>query len=229
MKNLFMSSGLALGIGLCVPQLAQAQGTTTYLTSIGTSLTTEPVASDSWVAATFQAGDNPGGYVLDSIQLEMANTAGNPTDFTVQLYGLPSNGNPDPGSSLATLSGLSNPTSAGLYAYDASGVTLSPDTQYFIVVTSSTPVSSGFYEWGQENPSSNVSAGNGWTEGAVTFGSSDGSSWNESYSNDPQFALTATAVPEPDTLGLMGLSGLLFFAWRRWQAKTQTPIAIGNG
>jgi hypothetical protein len=224
MKNIVLRGTLVFVMGLFVPQFARSQGTVTYLSSIGPSVTSEAVGSDSWVAATFRAGDNAGGYVLDSLQLEMAAASGTPNGFTVQLYGLPADGLPNPGNSLATLSGPTDPTSADVYTFDASGITLAPDAQYFIVLTAATPVSTGLYAWGVENPSSNISSGNDWTEGGVMFESSDGSSWNETYINDPQFALTASAVPEPDALGLLGLSGLLLFVWRYRRAKAQTSI-----
>jgi hypothetical protein len=143
----------------------------------------------------------------------------------VQLYGPASAEVPNPGSSLATLSGSTDPATAGVYTFTASDVPLTPDAQYFIVLTSATQTASGLYAWGLENPSSNISSGNDWTEGAVTFQSSDGSSWSGTYSNDPQFALTATAVPEPDTIVLMGLPALLHFAWRRWRANAQPHSA----
>jgi hypothetical protein len=224
MKSLIIS-GLIIFAELCDQRIARAQGTI-YLSSLGPSTSTAQVGSDSWLAASFRSGNNPSGYLLDFIQLDMSTSSGNPSGFEVQLYNMTKMGSPlpiEPGSSLASLSGPNDPTSAGTYTFTASGTTLTPDTLYAIVVTATTPVANGSFAWGQENPSSNTSI-DGWTEDGSTFESSDGSSWSENTINDPQFALTATAVPEPNTLDLLTLGGL-FFAWRRWQTKVQPSIA----
>ncbi len=60
----------------------------------------------------------------------------------------------------------------------------------------------------------------GWGGTDYLLSSSDGSSWN-SHFEDPQFSLTATAVPEPDSFLLMGLSGVLFLVRPRWRARPQ--------
>ena len=95
----------------------------------------------------------------------------------------------------------------------ASGLALSPSTAYFVVLTSGTSVSTGFYAWSVNN-SPPVTSG-GWG-GDYALNSSDGSSWQATFS-DPQLSLTATAVPEPDTLSLLALAGLLSYAWPRWR------------
>ena len=67
--------------------VVQAQGTMTYLSSLSQSSTgSDPVGSDSWLAAIVWNGNNPGGYSLDSIQLGMADASGFPSNFTVMLY-----------------------------------------------------------------------------------------------------------------------------------------------
>jgi hypothetical protein len=87
MKKIISSSIVA--IGLFSQQFLQAQGTMTYLSNLGQpTVGTNAVGSDSWLAAGFYTGTNAGGYLLDSIQLGMANASGNPTNFTVMLYSL---------------------------------------------------------------------------------------------------------------------------------------------
>jgi hypothetical protein len=220
MKSLIVSGIIAFAVGLCIPQIAKSQGTT-YLSSLGSSVTAEEVASDSWLAADIFTGNNPGGYMLDSIQLELTSPSGTPNGFTVQLYTLTDGtGFPlphEPGISLASLSGTTDPPSAGTYTYIASDVTLAPNTDYAVVVTAETSIATGSFSWGLEGPSSNTSS-DGWTEGGVTFEASDGSSWTEISGDDPQLAVMATAVPEPGTLGLLVFGGLIL-AWHCWQAK----------
>ena len=115
---------------------------------------------------------------------------------------------------------VSDPMAGGLYTYTASGLTLSPETDYFIVLTAGTRLASGAYAWSFENTSTGSSSG-GWGTDLPTLQSSDGLTWGSRPFDYPQFALSATAVPEPETLYLLGLPGLLFIAWRRWRASAQ--------
>jgi hypothetical protein len=219
MNKIVISSCIACVAMVLAPQAAFSQGTI-YLTSLGQpSIGSAAVASDSWQAEVFGTGKNPGGYVLDSIQLAMTPASGAPDDFTVMLYTATGIIGAAPGNSIGTLSGSSDPSTGGLYTYTADSLDLAPSTDYFIVVTAGTAASAGAYAWSLENTSSATSSG-GWG-GGILFSSSDGSSWNYTSGTVPQFDLTATAIPEPDTLILMGLPGVLFFVWRRWQTKAQ--------
>jgi hypothetical protein len=99
--------------------------------------------------------------------------SGSPSGFNVSLYSY-NNSNYGPGSSLGSLSG-SDPSAGGVFSYVASGLTLSPATDYFIVLTAATPVAQGAYVW---------SAANGFTQGSDQWAindayssSPDGSSW----------------------------------------------------
>jgi len=152
----------------------------------------------------------------------MAPASGAPSLFTVTLYSAQAGPIADlPGSSLGILNGSSDPVTSGIYNYTASGLALSPSTAYFVVLTSGTSVSTGFYAWSVNN-SPPVTSG-GWG-GDYALNSSDGSSWQATFS-DPQLSLTATAVPEPDTLSLLALAGLLSYAWPRWRAQAKRRTA----
>ncbi len=212
---------IVVAIGLLAPQTGYSQGTVYISTLNQPSAGSVAVGSDSWLAVAVTTGGNPGGYALDSIELDMTPATGDPSGYTVQLYSMVVSGAPEPGSSLGTLTGSTDPVSAGQYAYTASGLTLSPSTEYFIVLSAETPVASGAYSWSYENTSSPNTSG-GWIGGGY-FQSSDGRQWNShgAPNGDLQFSLTADAVPEPDTYVLMALPGVLFFVWRRWRAKAR--------
>jgi hypothetical protein len=221
MKKIIINGFFTFVLGALTPELATAQGTTTFLSNLEqTSAGSTIVAANSWVAATFFTGGNAGGYILNSIQLGMADASGNPSGFTVMLFGEANNPVAIlPGSSLATLSGSTSPTSSGTYSYNpASSLTLSPGTAYFIVLTSGTLVANGKYEWSLSGINSyNPTGGWGVTGGpdSSVWGSANGSSWTSLSATYPQFAINATAAPEPGVVGLFALGGLLVAFHRR--------------
>jgi len=224
MKKIIIGGIIALA-SIPAPQLIQAQGTMAYFSNLGqTSTGSLAVSSDSCLAALFITGTNSGGYTLDSIQLGMANALGNPGNFTVMLYG---NGNYpgaiDIGTNLGTLDGSLNPVSSGIFTYTtASNLILSPITEYFIVLTAATVVANGAYNWSYVSTNSYNPIG-GWSSRCVfetVLTSSDGLSWSPNLSSAyyAQFAINATAIPEPGIFGLLGFGGLAFL-WHRRKAK----------
>src|SRR5664280_201076 len=192
-------------------QIAQAQGIV-YVSNLGqTSTVSESIGSNSWYAANFHTGNNVGGYILNYIQLAMTNASGNPSGFTAMLYGAANIPAATlPGSSLGTLNGSLNPVTAGTYTYTApSNLILSPSTYYFIVVTAGTSVANGAYEWSVEDTSPPFSMG--WSQVNDFFQSSNGSSWIGNL-GALEFAINATAVPEPSSSFLLLLgSGVLIY------------------
>jgi hypothetical protein len=216
MRKPIINRAILFAVTFLVPQIVQAQGSVTFLSNLGQPTTASgSVGSDSWLAAAFQTGPNASGYVLNSIQLGMADATGSPNGFTVFICANGSLGGFSPGSSLGSLNSSSDPLIAGNYTY-TSGPTLalSPSTVYFIVLTSGTAIANGAYEWSDAaannyNPSGGwFSLGGGWT-------SVNGTSWNGSTAAFSQFAINATPAPEPGIIGLFALGGLLVAFQRR--------------
>jgi hypothetical protein len=209
LSTLFIA--LVLSAELFAPLLAQAQGTF-YVSNLGQTPTgNAAVASDAWLAGLFQTGTDSGGYTLNSIQLLMDTASESPNGFTVSLYSF-NNGNFEPGSSLGSLAGSTDPSAGGIFTYTASNLTLSPSTDYFIVLTAATPLASGSYYWSAANTSSYDSSDSWILEGGYDS-SSDGSSWFLHRTNPLQFAVYATPTPEPSELAL-GALGTLFLGFR---------------
>ncbi len=212
MKNVI----IMVSVILLTQQITQAQGTI-YLSNLGQpSAGSLAAGNDSWEAIGFGTGDNAGGYVLNSVQLGMADASGNPSGFTVMIYAniVPRIGD-EPGNSLGTLTGSLNPVTGGIYTYTpASSLTLSPNTPYFIVVTAGTAIANGAYEWSVASAFS-YNPNDGWGSLGGVWTSSDGSSWPAPTVGYPLFAITATPVPEPGTFCLFGLGGLCFLWHRR--------------
>ena len=219
MRRLIISSIIASVFGLLASQTLKAQGTI-YLSNLGqSSVGSLAVGSNSWVAAGFYTGTNPGGYVLNSVQLAMTDASGSPSGFAAMIY-YPLVGGPPsgPGRSLATLNGSLDPVAAGTYTYAApSNLTLPPSTEYFIVLTAGTAVANGAYEWSLSGTNS-YNPGEGWSNLGGVWTSSNGSflSW-DSNPSFPQFAIDASPVPEPSALGLLAFGGFLLL--HRRQAK----------
>ena len=227
MKRILCNKSVARRLGfqsvliLCfLSARAFAQGPMTYLSNLSqTPAAYENVGSNSWLALGIVTGNNPAGYLLDSVQLKMADATGAPSGFRVRLYADANNGSgPFPGSSLVTLTGSTDPSSSGLYTFSPSlTLTLSPGENYFVVVTSDSAVADGAYNWSRTASSTYQSSDN-WrliSNGNPLFSSGNGF-WG-SVPDGPntylQFALTATPIPEPGTLGLL-LVGAAFAGTR---------------
>ena len=203
--------GIVLLVGLFAQQIIQAQETT-YLSNLGTSAGSIPVGSDSRLIMAFETGINTDGYTLNSIQLEMADVADNPNGFTLKIEPAhDSSGDlPGNGTSLGIFDGSPNPDISGIYTYTpVANITLLPRTVYVIVLTAETSVADGAYEWsvGTSIPSSDYD----WVAAGGVFRSNNGSPPTP-YSNDGQYAINATAVPEPSALSLLSIC-ILFLCW----------------
>ena len=194
MRKAAFTAVIFLIVNLFIEKMAQAQGTV-YVSNLGQTTTgSAPIGSDAWIAQGFFTGDNPSGYVLNSVQLQLDATSGSPSGFTVSLYNNHLNGQPY--NYLGSLSGSPNPSDAGLFTYTASDLLLSSSSEYLVVVADATPVAQGSYDW---------SAVSGLTDGIDNwkiFGSyysssDDGLSWQTSRQYTFQLAIDATAVPEP--------------------------------
>ncbi len=197
-------------LSVSAPTVLQAQGTSTYLSNLEQpSAGSSAVGSDSWLAAGSGTGANPGGYLINFVQITLTDPSGAPGNLTVMLY-TDKLGGFSPANNLGALNGPDMPATAGSYNYiPGSSLTLSPNTDYFIVLTASSKVATGAYDWSSSgannyNPNGGwFSLGGGWTSG-------NGTSWNAGAAVFSQFAINATAAPEPGTLGLLALGGLVF-------------------
>lgn len=221
MKRIILTAGIAF-VQWAATQLAISQSTVLYMSSIdkpsGGSLA---VASNAWWAQGFATGGTSlGGYAIDSVQLRMADGSGMPSGFTVSLYSADGDF-AFPANSLWTLSGPTNPSLAGVYNYTGSGIVLSPNTGYFIVVTASQPLATGSYRLGYLGPGSTVDKFGGWILGHYVR-SEAGLTWGRLTPGPFQFAIYATPIPEPSCLALLGLGGGWLLIARRFRGRRST-------
>ncbi len=98
-------------------------------------------------AQAFTTGSNTGGYTLSSIDIRFDNKIGSPTDLVVTLHAA-SGSNPNTTTTLATLSGASSPSSAGVYTYtcSGSGCDLSASTTYFVLMKAPNSTGTSYYQ-----------------------------------------------------------------------------------
>jgi hypothetical protein len=207
---------LVPAIGLLLPPMGQAQGTL-YVSNLGlTPNTSASIGNDAWIAQSIITGIDSSGYILNSVQLLMDEGSGSPSGFNVSIYSFSGS---DPQNNLGSLTG-SDPMAGGLFTYATSGIMLSPSTVYFVVLTAATPVSQGAYDWSALAEGGSALGINQWIINDSYYSSANGSSWTGHNRYDTfQLAIYATAVPEPATLSLAGMSLACLSCWRLRQAK----------
>ena len=219
MKKNILNGITVCVVALLIPMSIQAQGTV-YLSNLAQpSASSVVVGSNLWTASAFKTGASVGGYALNSIQLEMMNASGNPDAFTLLLYSaLKFQRNLSQEVTL-TLGWFDSPMAGGIYTYVSNtNFILAPSTVYFIVLTAGTATNNGAYNWSVANTYSYNPTG-GWlapsgVTGADIYQSANGISWNLTPSIYGQYAINATAIPEPAVLSLLGFGGLAFL-WQR--------------
>ena len=166
-----------------------------------------------WFAQRFYTGTALGGYNLDSIELSLDGTGSPAGSVVVYLYGSTPSA---PGAPEQTVNSV-NPTVSGTYTFTASGIILSPSTYYYIVATTTADPATDPYAWNQSSTYNFTSTDNWSIPQNHQCVSTDGSHWIYSFisANPLQFAVNATAVPEPGILSLTGIGLALAFFRRR--------------
>ncbi|HEY5296584.1 MAG TPA: choice-of-anchor R domain-containing protein [Verrucomicrobiae bacterium] len=193
-------------LGLLAVQNVHAQSLT-YLSN-----TNQPIAGSNTIfpllGVQFQTGPNPGGYTFNDVQLSMGNATGNPTgSLSVDLFFQA----PIFGSD--TLSGNTNPVTAGIYPYVAtSNIVLLPNATYFIQAQIGGSFPNG-YQWNYTG-TTNATSLDGW---AIT-----GNQHNvhEFFTPYPMLAIDATPIESVLPILTITASGTnVLISW---------PVAAGN-
>jgi hypothetical protein len=181
--RLFIASGALAGLGCAGP-------VTLYDNLPKSTIAVVPVTSTFWTAGTFSTDNNT--YSLISATLLLAApsiiTANGSADL--DLY---SNSGLVPGSFLATLTApLSLTTVLGNNTFTASGITLSPNTTYWLVLKGVF----GSVSWAETADMTGVGVGF-IPERAVTNNS--GANWSLGQPLQMQVIADLASVPEPGT------------------------------
>ena len=218
MKSITVSYCLFIGFTIS-SENGVAQGTT-YLSSLDQVIARNlPVGADSWVAAQFSAGEDPAGYFLTGVQLTMGTATGAPGGFTVSVF---SSDNIIsaivPGTPIGTLTGPVAPEANGDYTYSSSTIELNPSTPYWLVISGSTPIDTGAFQWAESSSAPSLAL-NGWVEGATEISADSGVQWTGGHgAGYPEIAFSASVAPEPSVAEELILGGG-FVVWRRLRIK----------
>ena len=139
-------AGAVLGLLFVSPVQAQEAGT--LLSNTGQAADTHTNTDDFYPAQGFITGSKAGGYVLTSIELDVATAPGTPSGATVELWSSMTmtevDGNnpeePEPDARLATLIHSTGTWTTGLNTFNAPTDTqLLPKTTYFVYVSYAAP------------------------------------------------------------------------------------------
>ena len=221
MKNVVLSSITASCILWLL--ITPTQGTLVVSNLEAPAAGNEAISSDSWIAQDFffRAIGAINRYRLDCVQLRMDPASGVPGDFVVSLYSAPAGVIAAPQDFLGHLDGPADPSTSGVYTYTASSLELAVGTRYLVVVSGSTPIAEGAYEWS----ATDVAAGNvNWVIPELFYSSSDGLTWEQHLQERAfRMAIYATVVPEPATLGLAGLGVGFLWLLRRKASRQRSP------
>jgi|GEM_PF-2521198 len=160
-----------------------------------------------------------GSYTLNSIDLKLVGRNGTASIFTVALY---SESSSTPGSLLVTLTGNSDPSTAGTFSYTATGgYTLDASTTYFMVasVPSGGSGDSYSYRMSTDPSDSETTSVASWTlgNGSLSRDNTGSGIWSSPSSSSLIMSVTATAVPEPSSYAAIfgGLALIGTFLVRR--------------
>lgn len=130
-------------------------------------------------ATAFTTGSNSGGYTLQSVTISAGNTQNSPTGLNIAIHASP-DGNPA-ATPTHTLTGTS-PSGAGNVTYSCSGACdLAAGTNYFIVMSATSPVSGFHYylvDYRTSDNETNTPAGAGWSISDVAkYKQNDNDNW----------------------------------------------------
>jgi hypothetical protein len=176
------------------------------------TFSSSPLSEDFWFANRFITDAAASSFLLESVTLDLTAAVTPSGGFFVAIY---SDAAVRPGVELELLSGETNPATAGSHTFTSAGLSLSPNTSYWVVAGVST--GTGFYGWQMTN--SDLFAGS-WTipsTGTHTHSLGQGTDWDPAMDGFARkFSVSAAAVPEPATYALLALgAGAGFFLRKR--------------
>ncbi len=178
-------------------------------------------------AVTFRTGLNPNGYWLNSVDLGMGGSTGSGLgSFQLQLFAtapfLPTTSVGD----FSLIAATSDPIDDHPYtfAFTNQSLILTPQTYYAIVARSPSSTGPSVSQYGWRNTSGiDATSDPNWLIFDQLVNTEGSSAWSSIRSGPYQFAIDATAVPEPTQLCLFGcaMAAAVLFSRRRSRGALQ--------
>ena len=182
---------LAAAIIFAPPFTPTAEAQTTLVSNVGQTRSGSLGLDTHEGAQAFTTGDNSAGYTVTSVGLDLSSGADHTINFTVGIW---TNSNSNlPGSSLGTLTQPASLT-LGVNEFTTSGITLTANTTYWVVVDSS---GGGSVQWEGTASDSEDSTTSGWSIADESYDRPyDGDTWG-SHTDPFKFRVTGTAIGSP--------------------------------
>ena len=182
---------LAAAIIFAPPFAPTAEAQTVLVSNVGQTRSGSLGLDTYEGAQAFTTGDNSAGYTVTSVGLDLSSGADHTINFTVGIW---TNSNSNlPGSSLGTLTQPASLT-LGVNEFTTSGITLTANTTYWVVVDSS---GGGSVQWEGTASDSEDSTTSGWSIADESYDRPyDGDTWG-SYSDPFKLRVTGTAIGSP--------------------------------
>jgi hypothetical protein len=204
-----LSAAVAGLLALAVPSLRAL----TYIDNLNQTTSSTNNLFQNWYGTQFTTDASAPFFSLDNITISVFSAASPGSPFTVNIF---SDASGEPGSVLGVLTGTT-PTGAGNFTFAATGITLSASTPYWVVVQVS-----GASTYLIADTHSSTIGGTWLTTTGGDFSTNSGALWvnSDAFGDRNQYALNATAVPEPSEYATMlGASALGLVLWRRRRSK----------
>lgn len=211
-RSLFLPA-LIIGTVALTPLTSATAGTVVLSNLANSNSGSDTVNYNTWVGDAFLTDSQS--WRLNTVTLDMvAGTSSTGSGF--YFAAIYSDTNSEPGTALETLTGSTNPYTAGQYTYSAagSGLLLAPNTRYWVVQGLSTSSSSESGAYKTRYTSSSAETGD-WSIPATDYQAylTPGSSWDVLDFDYRKLEITATvnsnAVPELDPGSAGGVVALV--------------------
>jgi len=205
-SRLGMFRAIFIGVILAITRQSASPQGTLYLSNLDVPfLYSVNVGMSNLIAISFETGNAPFGYILNTAQLHL--NSPDSIGYVVSVY---NDAGGVPGDNLETLVG-SGDTLSGIYSYTASSTLLVPSTVYWITATRTE--SGDVFWWAPV--STNFSSADGWRMNVGDgLYENRGSGWT-TRGSPLQFAVYAKAIPEPSTLSFAVLAGVCILCCRK--------------
>jgi hypothetical protein len=152
-----------------------------------------------WFGTAFVTDASASSFTLDSVTLKLGDASNVSGNFFAAIYSSVAS---LPATQLELLSGTANPATAGNYTFTSTGLNLSSNTTYWVILGVSS--GAGAYSWIM--PSTDTYTGPWTIPTMATHAHSEnqGGSWATGDGFARQFSVSAVAVPEPSSCVLLG-------------------------